>query len=103
MYSVPRQLNSSLQNGFLVELLHQVLLNSNEGEETTERIRILSPPLSSLFSFILFAIFFLAIRNRPFSCRFEPHYESEASCIVFVMNISFHSYANKTNFHMLCT
>ena len=37
--------------------------------------------------------------NRPFpSCR-KPHYESEAKCKVFIMKISFHSYANKTNFH----
>ena len=38
--------------------------------------------------------------NRPFSTCFEPHYESEAKCKVFVMKISFHSYANKTNFRM---
>ena len=38
--------------------------------------------------------------NRPFPSCFEPHYESEAKCKVFVMKISFHSYANKTNFHM---
>ena len=31
---------------------------------------------------------------------YEPHYESEAKCKVFVMKISFHSYENKTNFHM---
>ena len=35
--------------------------------------------------------------NRPFPSCFEPHYESEAKCKVFVMKISFHSYANKTN------
>ena len=38
--------------------------------------------------------------NRPFPSCFEPHYESEAKCKVFVMKISFHSYANKTNFHL---
>ena len=38
--------------------------------------------------------------NRPFPSCFEPHYESEAKCKVFVKEISFHSYANKTNFHM---
>ena len=38
--------------------------------------------------------------NRPFPSSFEPHYEREAKCKVFVMKISFHSYANKTNFHM---
>ena len=38
--------------------------------------------------------------NRPFPSCLEPHYESEAKCKVFVMKISFHSYANKTNFHM---
>ena len=38
--------------------------------------------------------------NRPFPSCFEPHYESEAKCKVFVMKISFYSYANKTNFHM---
>ena len=31
---------------------------------------------------------------------FEPHHESEASCIVFIMKISFHSHANKTDFLM---
>ena len=36
--------------------------------------------------------------NRPFPSCFELHYESEAKCKVFVMNISFYSYANKTNF-----
>ena len=30
--------------------------------------------------------------------HFEPQYEREAKCNVFVMKISFHSYANKTNF-----
>ena len=39
-------------------------------------------------------------RNRSFPSYFEPHYESEAKCKVFIMKISFHSYANKTNFHM---
>ena len=38
--------------------------------------------------------------NTPFPSCFEPYYESEAKCKVFVMKISFHSYANKTNFHM---
>ena len=37
--------------------------------------------------------------NRPFPSCFEPHYEREAPCIGF-MKTSFHSYANKTNFHM---
>ena len=36
--------------------------------------------------------------NRPFPSCCEPHYESEGKCKVFVMKISFHSYANKTNF-----
>ena len=43
---------------------------------------------------------FNASVKRPFPSFFEPHYESEAKCKVFVMKISFHSYANKTNFHM---
>ena len=38
--------------------------------------------------------------NRPFPSCIEPHYESEAKYKVFVMKISVHSYANKTNFHM---
>ena len=38
--------------------------------------------------------------SRPFPSCFEPHYESEAKYKVFVMKISFHSYANKTNFHI---
>ena len=44
-------------------------------------------------------------RDRSFSSCFKPHFESEAKCKVFVMKISFHSYANKTNFHMksFCT
>ena len=42
----------------------------------------------------------IAWDNRPFPGCFAPHYESEAKCKVFVMKISFHSYANKTNFHM---
>ena len=33
------------------------------------------------------------------SC-FEPHYEREAKCKFFILKISFHSHANKTNFHM---
>ena len=37
-------------------------------------------------------------RNRHPIC-FESHYESEASCIVYILKISLHSYANKTNFH----
>ena len=38
--------------------------------------------------------------NRPFPSSFESRYESEASCLVFIMKISFHSSANKTNFIM---
>ena len=38
--------------------------------------------------------------KKPFPSYFEPHYENEALCIVFIMKISFQSYANKTNFHM---
>ena len=38
--------------------------------------------------------------NRPFPNRFEPHYESKAKSKVFIMKISFHSNANKTNFYM---
>ena len=38
--------------------------------------------------------------NSPFPSCFEPHYESEAKYKVYVMKISFHSYANKTNFHI---
>ena len=48
--------------------------------------------------------FWLFSHNRtlhcPFPSCFEPHYESEAKCKVFVLKISFHSNANKTNFHM---
>ena len=40
------------------------------------------------------------IPNRPSPSSFEPHYKSEVKCKVFVMKISFHSYANKANFHM---
>ena len=38
--------------------------------------------------------------NRPFPSCFEPHCKIEATCKVLIMKISFHSYANKTNFHM---
>ena len=38
--------------------------------------------------------------NKPFPSCFELHYENEAKYKVFVMKISFHSYANKTYFHM---
>ena len=36
--------------------------------------------------------------NRPFASCFEPYYESEAKCKVFVTKISFHSFANKLIF-----
>ena len=41
-------------------------------------------------------------RNRLFASffRVEPYHESKASCIVFIMKICFHSFANKTVFHM---
>ena len=38
--------------------------------------------------------------NRPFPSCIEPRYEIEAKCKVLMMKISFHSYANKANFHM---
>ena len=37
---------------------------------------------------------------RHFPSCFKPHRDSEVSCIVFVTKISFHSNANKINFHM---
>ena len=39
-------------------------------------------------------------RNRPFPSCFEPHC-SKAKCKVFIMKISFNSYANKTNYFHL--
>ena len=38
--------------------------------------------------------------NTSFPSCFEPHCESESKCKVFITKISFHSYANKTYFHM---
>ena len=42
---------------------------------------------------------------RPFLSCLKLYYESKAKCKVFIMEISFDSYANKTNFHYekLCT
>ena len=37
----------------------------------------------------------MAIGEGALPCCFEPHYESEASYVVFIMKISFDSYANK--------
>ena len=53
------------------------------------------------FSYV-WGLHFLRLRvtNRPFQSYFELHYESKAKCKVFVIKISFHSFANKTNFHM---
>ena len=39
------------------------------------------------------------VQNAISESCFESHYESEASCVVFLMKISSHSYAKKTNFH----
>ena len=36
--------------------------------------------------------------NRPSPSCIEPHSEIEVSCIVFVMKIRFHSYANRLIF-----
>ena len=41
-----------------------------------------------------------SMHNRPVQRCLEPHYECEAKCEAFIMKISFHSYANKTNFHI---
>ena len=57
-------------------------------------------PLKFLFIFFIYVPVTKIFDNRPFPSCFEPHYESEAKCKVFVMKISCHSYANKTNFHM---
>ena len=38
--------------------------------------------------------------NRPFPSCFEPHFQCETKCKVFIMKISYHSYAIKTDFHM---
>ena len=43
---------------------------------------------------------FCVTLNRPFPSCFEPHSQSEAKCKTFHVKISFHSNANKTNFHM---
>ena len=40
----------------------------------------------------------LSSKNRPFPSCFEPHYERETKCKVFITKISFHSNADKTNF-----
>ena len=38
--------------------------------------------------------------NSPFPSCCAPHYDREANCKVFIMKISFYSYANKSNFHL---
>ena len=46
-------------------------------------------------------IFFLCLfGNTPFLRCFEPQNESENKFKVFIVKISFHSFANKDNFHM---
>ena len=40
------------------------------------------------------------LKGHKFPCCFEPHCQSEAKCKVFIMKISFHPNANKTNFQM---
>ena len=40
------------------------------------------------------------VANWPFPSCSEPHSESEANCKVIITKISFHSYSNKTSFHM---
>ena len=40
----------------------------------------------------------MACYYRPFPSCFEPHYVSETKCKVYIMKISFHSYANKLIF-----
>ena len=37
------------------------------------------------------------LANRPYPSSFESHYESQASCIVFILKVSFHSHTDKTN------
>ena len=37
---------------------------------------------------------------RPFPSCFEPHYESEAPCVHFMMKITFNLLGNETSFHM---
>ena len=44
---------------------------------------------------------FIVPRNWPFPSCVEPHCKIEAKCLVFIIKISFHSYANQTNFHMI--
>ena len=38
--------------------------------------------------------------KRPFATCPAHHYESQETCIVFIIHISFHSNENKNNFHM---
>ena len=49
---------------------------------------------------LLNKVFERKVSNRPLPSCYEPHYTSEAKCKDFIFQISFHSYANKTNFHM---
>ena len=54
----------------------------------------LSAPWPSTISLVFTGKYINSIRPLPSYC--EPHYESEAMSIVFMMKISFHSYAKKT-------
>ena len=60
----------------------------------------LPAPWPSTISLVFSGKYINSIRPLPSYC--EPHYESEAMSIVFIMNISFHSYAKKTTctFHI---
>ena len=40
------------------------------------------------------------LSTSKFPSCYEPHYGSEVKCKVLNMKLSFHSYANKTKFHM---
>ena len=45
---------------------------------------------------------FVEVGNRPINSCFEPHYESEASWVVFVRKMVYIHVANQSNFHMKC-
>ena len=45
------------------------------------------------------AVTLLLLNNSIFTSCFEPHYDNETKCTVFIMKISFHSSANKPKFH----
>ena len=88
--------------GFYIAIVSTTVETSNPENELKPGLALLGDIKEKYVDFYCVFLIDVCASNRFFPSCFEPHYESEYSCIVFSMKISFQSYMETKLFFGRC-